>query len=143
MTVILRTRSPMSRALSCSLPLTEFTSPYAMTLGLRRDGACVTMPFADGLRGRPGFLHGGAISGLLENTAWVTVLEALPDGARIKPVTVTVDFMRGAALHVETYAEAQIVRLGRRIANVMVTAWQDDRTKPIAVANLKLMIDRD
>ena len=110
-------------------------------LALRRDGARVTMPFADGLNGRPGFLHGGAIAGLLENTAWVAVLDALPEGAKIKPISVTVDFLRGGD-SVETFAEAEIVRLGRRIANVLVTAWQDDRAKPIATANLKMMIER-
>ena len=99
------------------------------------------MPFADGFAGRPGFLHGGAIAGLLENAAWVTVIEALPEGATVKPVSVTVDYLRGGA-HVDSYAEAEIVRLGRRIANVLVTAWQDDRAKPIATANLKLMIER-
>ncbi len=112
-----------------------------MTLGLRRDGARVVMPFDDGFIGRPGFLHGGAIAGLLECTAWMTVLDALPDGATIKPVTVTVDYLRGGT-HVETYAQAQIIRLGRRLANVLVTAWQDDRAKPIATANLKMMIER-
>jgi uncharacterized protein (TIGR00369 family) len=121
--------------------LTDFSSPYAATLGLRRNGAAVTMPFADGLLGRPGFLHGGAISGLLEFTAWVAVLDALPVGATIKPISVTIDFLRGGGL-AETFAEAEIVRLGRRIANVLVTAWQDDRAKPIATANLKMMIDR-
>jgi uncharacterized protein (TIGR00369 family) len=121
--------------------LTDFSSPYAATLGLRRRGAGVTMPYAEGLQGRPGFLHGGAISGVLEFTAWVAVLEALPAGATIKPISVTIDFLRGGAL-VETFAEAEIVRLGRRIANVLVTAWQDDRTKPIATANLKMMIER-
>lgn len=131
----------MSRGLICLPPLTEFASPYAQTLGLRRDGARVVMPFVDGLLGRPGFLHGGAIAGLLENAAWVTVLSALPDDATIKPISVTVDYLRGGT-PVETYAEAEIVRLGRRIANVLVTAWQDDRAKPIATANLKMMIDR-
>ena len=125
--------------------MTEFASPYAAILGLRRSVVDkrlrVTMAFSEGLVGRPGFLHGGAISGLLENTAWVTVLAALPDDARIKPLNVTVDFLRGAA-PVETHAEAEIVRLGRRIANVLVTAWQEDRAKPIATANLKLMIER-
>lgn len=131
----------MSLAPICLPPLTEFNSPYAKTLGLRRDGARVVMPFADGFMGRPGFLHGGAIAGLLENAAWVAVLDALPEGATIKPVSVTVDYLRGGT-HVETYAEAEIVRLGRRIANVLVTAWQDDRAKPIATANLKMMIER-
>ena len=110
-------------------------------LGLRRDGNRVVMPFADGFTGRPGFLHGGAIAGLLENAAWVTVLDALPEGATIKPVNITVDFLRGGGM-IETHAEAEIVRLGRRIANVIVTAWQDDRAKPIATANLKMMIER-
>ncbi len=99
------------------------------------------MPFAEGFTGRPGFLHGGAIAGLLENAAWVTVLDALPEGAMIKPISVTVDYLRGAA-RLETYAEAEIIRLGRRITNVLVTAWQEDRTKPIATANMKLMIER-
>jgi uncharacterized protein (TIGR00369 family) len=121
--------------------LTEFTSPYAITLGLRRDGVRIVMPFVDGFMGRPGFLHGGAIAGLLENAAWVAVLEALPQGATIKPISVTVDYLRGGG-QTETYAEAEIVRLGRRIANVLVTAWQDDRAKPIATANLKMMIER-
>jgi uncharacterized protein (TIGR00369 family) len=131
----------MSLALICLPPLTEFVSPYAKTLGLRREGARLIMPIADGLLGRPGFLHGGAIAGLLENAAWVAVLDAIPDDARIKPITVTVDYLRGGAM-AETYAEAQIVRLGRRIANVLVTAWQEDRAKPIATANLKMMIER-
>lgn len=110
-------------------------------LALRREGPRVTMPFADGLMGRPGFLHGGAIAGLLENAAWVAVLDMLPVGAKIKPISVTVDFLRGGG-PVETFAQAEIVRLGRRIANVLVTAWQEDRAKPIATANLKLIIDR-
>ncbi len=121
--------------------MTEFRSPYAQTLGLRRDGAHVVMPFADGFMGRPGFLHGGAIAGLLECTALVTVIDALGNGGTAKPISVTVDYLRGGA-HAETYAEAEIVRLGRRIANVTVTAWQDDRAKPIATANMKLMIER-
>jgi uncharacterized protein (TIGR00369 family) len=126
----------------CSRQLTEFTSPYAATLGLRRDGARVVMPSAHGLLGRPGFMHGGAIAGLLENAAWVTVLSALPEGATIKPISITVDYLRGGAM-IETYAEAEIVRLGRRIANVLVTAWQEDRAKPIATANLKMMVERN
>jgi uncharacterized protein (TIGR00369 family) len=141
MTAIPITPLRMLRALICLQPLTDFNSPYSVTLGLRRDGARVVMPFKDGFMGRPGFLHGGAIAGLLENAAWVTVLAELPEGATIKPISVTVDYLRGGT-HVETYAEAEIVRLGRRIANVLVTAWQDDRAKPIATANLKMMIER-
>jgi uncharacterized protein (TIGR00369 family) len=123
----------------------DFTSPYARTLGLTLshiDGrAVVTMPPGDGVTGRPGFLHGGAISGLLDYAAWVTVMDALEVGVRIKPISITVDFMRGGRLE-NAHASAHIERLGRRIANVVATAWQEDPAKPIASANLKFLIVR-
>jgi len=126
--------------------MAEFSSPYARLLGLTHarvgERIVVTMPYGDGVLGRPGFLHGGAIAGLLENAAWVTVLAALEaDPAKIKPIAITVDFLRGGRM-VEAHASAQIVRLGRRIANVVATAWQDDEAKPIASANLKLLLVR-
>ncbi len=123
-----------------------FNSPYARELRLvqRVDGnrRIVTMPFFDGTVGRPGFLHGGAIAGLLEYAAWITVLDALAgDTARIKPINITVDFMRGGQL-IDSHASAVVVRLGRRIAIVVATAWQTNEAKPIASANLKLMLER-
>ena len=125
----------------------ELTSPYARTLGLVRtqqaDRLIVSMPLFDGLIGRPGFLHGGAIAGLLEFAAWTTLLDAIADDpARIKPIGITVDFLRGGRL-IESHASADIVRLGRRIANVTAIAWQDDPAKPMARADLKLLLVRD
>jgi uncharacterized protein (TIGR00369 family) len=123
----------------------DFTSPYARTLGLtlshNSGRAVVTMPPGEGVTGRPGFLHGGAISGLLDYAAWVTVMDALEDGVRVKPISITVDFMRGGRLE-NAHASAHIERLGRRIANVVATAWQEDETKPIASANLKFLVVR-
>ena len=117
--------------------MTEFTSPYATTLGLtlaRVDGRIVvTMASTDGTAGRPGFLHGGAISGLLDYAAWATLLEALESDTRIKPITIGIDFMRGGKPQ-DCYAAATIVRLGRRVANVQAFAWQDDEARPIASA---------
>lgn len=123
--------------------MAELSSPYARTLGLVRDDTggriVLTLPGVDAMMGRPGFLHGGAIAGLLENAAWVTLAATLADDAVIRPVSITVDFMRGGRM-VDSFARADIVRLGRRIANVTAFAWQDDEGKPIASANLKLMI---
>lgn len=129
-----------------SSPMAEISSPYAGTLGLTLsrtdDEALVTMPPGDGVSGRPGFLHGGAIAGLLEYAAWVVLADALDAGARFKPVSITVDYMRGGRME-DAHATAAIVRQGRRIANVIATTWQDDREKPIASANLKFLIERD
>jgi acyl-coenzyme A thioesterase PaaI-like protein len=124
-----------------------------MGFGQERDGddrLLLTMAYGVDKMGRPGFLHGGAIAGMLESIAYLTLDEALgKDGgqggggpvAAIKPVNVTVTFMRGGG-NAKTYARATIERLGRRIANIEAIAWQEDAAKPIAVAQMNVMIDR-
>ena len=120
--------------------------PYAALLGLRterRDGELLwIMPFGDKVIGRPGYLHGGAIAGLLEFAALGTVMDRIAAKAQLKPINVTVDFMRGGTNH-DTFAAAIITRLGNRVANVEAHAWQIDRDKPIAAARMNLLIRRE
>ena len=100
------------------------------------------MPFHDDVVGRPGFLHGGAIAGLLEFAAFTALKRELDDAAvATKPITVTVDYMRGGTPR-DTFAEAIVERLGKRIANVEAFAWQDDRHKPIASAQINFLLER-
>jgi len=78
-------------------------------------------------------LHGGAIGALLESTAivqatWESETMVLP-----KIVTITVDFLRPGR-PVDTFAQGAVTKEGRRIVNVGVEAWQEDRTRPIARA---------
>ncbi len=121
--------------------------PYADLLGIaieHGEGAPVLlMPFVDEVVGRPGFLHGGAISGLLEMAAIVALDHALAEegGGRIKPVNVTVDFMRGGR-DKSTRAAGIVTRLGGRVANVEATAWQDERDRPIASARMNYLLVR-
>ena len=122
--------------------------PYARLLGLSVAGEeagapLLTMPWSAGVMGRPGFLHGGAIGGLLEMAA-LTALHAKfedDDRPRIKPITVTVDFMRGGR-EAETFAIGRITRLGTRVANLEAFAWQEDRDKPIALARMNVLLAR-
>jgi uncharacterized protein (TIGR00369 family) len=121
--------------------------PYARLLQLRVEegegGAPLfVMPFHDDVVGRPGFLHGGAIAGLLEFAAYATLRRALGEAeARMKPVTVTVDYMRGGQSR-DTFAAALVQRLGTRIANVEAFAWQTKRDAPIAAARLNFLLVR-
>lgn len=122
--------------------------PYARFLGIstRRSDAGelqFVMPFAEVVVGRPGYLHGGAIAGLLEFAAFGALYEALGshEGATVKPVNVTVNYMRGGAQH-DTFAAATVNRLGNRVANVEAHAWQLDRDKPIASAQVNLLLRR-
>jgi uncharacterized protein (TIGR00369 family) len=134
-----------NEALNAQLP------PYARALGMvissvigNFDGAApiIEMPFGQKVQGRPGFLHGGAISGLLEMAAVAAIHAALKErgsDAPIKQVNVTIDFMRGG-LPKTTYAAGSITRLGRTMANVEARAWQDDEGKPIAMAQMHYLI---
>jgi uncharacterized protein (TIGR00369 family) len=122
--------------------------PYARFLGIstRRseDGALeFVMPFGNLVLGRPGYVHGGALAGLLEFAAFGALFEALgtSDAVTVKPINVTVQYMRGATRH-DTIASATITRLGKRIANVEAHAWQLDRAKPVAAAQLNILLRR-
>lgn len=121
--------------------------PYALALDMsvvdEQDGApVIAMPFADRVQGRPGFLHGGAISGMLEMAAIAAIhraLRAKGSDSAIKQVNVTIDFMRGGMGQM-TYAVGEVTRLGRTMANVEARAWQDDQEKPIAMGYMHYLI---
>jgi uncharacterized protein (TIGR00369 family) len=121
--------------------------PYAHFLGIRTESSetgepLFIMPFGERVTGRPGYLHGGAIAGLLEFAAFGALNEALGEETpRLKPINVGVQFMRGGINH-DTYATAQVTRLGRRVANIEAHAWQLDRAKPIAAAQMNVLIRR-
>ena len=123
--------------------------PYADLLGAtieqNEDGVPVlVMPFDDAVMGRPGFVQGGAIAGLLEVAAIAALQQALEaeGGGRIKPINVTVDYMRGGR-DKPTRARGIVTRLGNRVANVEAVAWQDERDRPIAAARMNYLIARD
>ena len=125
--------------------------PYALALGIgvaRIEGAApvLTLAISEKVMGRPGFVHGGAIGGLLEMAAIAALRMALaqrgPNGAvlpRLKPVNVTVEFLRGGTEQ-RTYAIGRVTRAGRRIANVSAEAWQDDPARPIASAWMNVLL---
>ena len=128
----------------------EVLTPYARSLGIEvshwdDNGPVLRVPFGEQLEGRPGALHGGAISGLLE-TAGYAILRArlAEDGGptKLKPINVTVQFLRAGKTDT-SFARGRIVKLGRRTANISVEAWQDDPDKVIASAVMNVMMVRE
>lgn len=122
--------------------------PYAETLGLTYErgdsGIAIVMPFAKSLIGAPSRLHGGTVAGLLEIASIAQLVYALGDQEAlplVKPINVTVDYLRAAAC-METRATAVVTRLGRRVANIRAEAWQDDRDAPVAAAHMNVLLVR-
>lgn len=119
--------------------------PYANFLGVRLgrvDGELVGhLPFGEHLIGNPMLpaIHGGVLGALLESTAifqlmWETEAIVLP-----KTITLTIDYLRSGR-PIDTFARGLLTRHGRRVANVRVEAWQDDRSRPIAVASAHFLV---
>ncbi len=111
--------------------------PYCRFLGVRVDckGSEITtiLPFSQHLIGNPVLpaLHGGAIGAFLETTAILQVAFEAGGPSLPKPVNIAIEYLRSGR-PVDTYARAHITKLGRRVINVHVDAWQDDHDKPIA-----------
>ncbi|MFN3676774.1 PaaI family thioesterase [Sphingomonas sp. NPDC019816] len=122
--------------------------PYAEWLGCSIDWVegdpHLVMPFGEHVMGWPGLLQGGAIAGLLEVAGIAALTHRLAgDGtARIKPVTITTNYLRTGRDRHPTRAVGTILRLGQRTANVEAVAWQEDRDNPIATARLNYRILR-
>lgn len=128
----------------------EILTPYARALGISlhdmADGVPVlTVEFSDAVQGRPGALHGGAISGLLETAGYALLRAELHRAGRsgdMKPINLTVQFLASGKVK-PSFAKARIVKLGRRTANLSIEAWQDDPARPIASAVMNVMIASD
>jgi uncharacterized protein (TIGR00369 family) len=123
-------------------------SPYARFLGFRIElaGETVTgvLPFAPRLIGNVVLpaLHGGVVGAFLELTALAQLAELAPDGFAPRTVDVTVDYLRSSRA-VDSFARAEVLRLGRRVANVRAVAWQGDETRPVATLRGHFLLRRD
>jgi uncharacterized protein (TIGR00369 family) len=123
-------------------------APYARFLGMRAelagDEMTAILPFAPHLVGNimlPA-LHGGVIGGFLEATALAQLAVAQGNGRFPKTIDVTIEYLRpGRAL--TTYARADLRKVGRRIANVHVEAWQEERRSPIAALRGHFLLATD
>ncbi|MFN3583730.1 PaaI family thioesterase [Phenylobacterium sp.] len=112
-------------------------SPYVRFLGMEADleGAEVKarLPFAEHLIGNPFLpaLHGGVIGAFMEMTALAQLAVAERSRKRPKTIDVTIEYLRPGRAQ-PLHARADLRKVGRRIANVHVEAWQDDPAKPVA-----------
>ena len=119
-------------------------TPYAEMLGicsvtLDGDATVLVMPAVPSLEGRSGFLYGGVIASLLE----LACLEAAAQERKEawpRPINISFDFLRGGRM-IDSYAQARIIRVGRRVLNADAICWQTDRNKPIATGRMHLLLN--
>lgn len=121
------------------------TLPFARMLGIRLetgpDQLCCVLPFAERHIGNPALpaLHGGAIGGFMECAA---ILYLLWSGQTLKvPKTIdfSIDYLRSGKPQ-DCRAAVQMVKLGQRVSHLRVETWQSAPDKPIAVANINVLM---
>jgi uncharacterized protein (TIGR00369 family) len=111
--------------------------PYARLLGIRMEttpeGLVCVMPFRHEIVGNVVLpaIHGGVVGAFLELTALLQLLEIVDDERVARPINFSIDYLRSAGPR-DVRGRAEIVKHGRRIANVRVLAWQDDPARPVA-----------
>ena len=122
--------------------------PYVRFLGMRAelsgDEMTAILPAAPHLVGNTFLqaLHGGVIGAFLEMTA-LAQLSVTQGSAKVhKTIDVTIEYLRpGRPL--TTYARADLRKVGRRVANVHVEAWQEARDQPIAFLRGHFLLSGD
>lgn len=115
--------------------------PHNKALGLQiadlaPDGAISVLPHADRLIGNPetGFLHGGAITSLIDATCGVAVFVVLRKPLRIATLDLRIDYLKPTTPGADVRCHATCYKCTRHVAFVRALAYHDDPADPIASA---------
>jgi uncharacterized protein (TIGR00369 family) len=111
--------------------------PYAKFIGMRAelagDEMTAILPFSEHIIGNPMLpaIHGGVLGAFMEMTALAQLSVAEPLKRQPRTIDISIEYLRSGR-PLTTFARARINKVGRRIANVHVEAWQEQRAAPIA-----------
>ncbi|OQS43885.1 PaaI family thioesterase [Chromobacterium haemolyticum] len=122
--------------------------PYIKLMGveLGEDDAgelLFQLPFAERNVGNTALpaLHGGLIGGFLESAAMLHLMWIRESQETPKIVDFSLDYLRPGRPQT-LYAKCEITKQGKRVANVLIEAWQEDRRKPVAVARAHFLLSQ-
>jgi uncharacterized protein (TIGR00369 family) len=134
------TRDERLAAMLAAVPYMKF---LGMTAELAGDEMTAVLPFAPHLVGNVVIpaLHGGVIGAFLEMTALCQLAVREPLRRQPRTIDVTIEYLRPGRAQT-TYARADVRKIGRRIANVHVEAWQDHRAAPVAALRGHFLLSR-
>lgn len=122
--------------------------PYARFLGIETvahgEELLFQLPKAPSNLGNPTLpaLHGGAVAGFMEQAAIIFLLLEMGEPRVPKTIDFTIDYLRAGHFR-DTFAECRVTRLGRRVANVHISAWQVRRSEPVAIARAHFLLSEE
>lgn len=84
-------------------------------------------------------LHGGLIGGFLENAALIHLMWNRESLETPKIVDFSLDYLRPGRPQT-LFARCEITKQGKRVAHVLIEAWQERPDKPVAVARAHFLL---
>lgn len=84
-------------------------------------------------------LHGGVVAAFMETAATLDLMLAAREPRLPRIVDLSIDYLRTARV-MPTLARCTLLREGRRLGNVQVTAWQEREALPVATARLHFVL---
>ena len=133
-----------SDEINCALNTSPFSSWLGVSAILEEDQLCLHLPFAEHLIGNEMIraIHGGVMASFLECTASAVFSQMIGSTALLRALNSDVVFLRSTSDR-GTYANAKILRHGRRLATLEVNAWQDDVNRPVANGRFNFLVGVD
>lgn len=119
--------------------------PYAVFLGIKAElherEILFILPENEKLVGNPSLpaLHGGVVGAFMEQAAAFHLIAKMKKPVLPKIINFSLDYLRPARL-CDTYAQCKLTRQGRLIANVTITAWQENSNQPNAIARAHFLL---
>jgi len=127
--------------------MTQFT-PQARALGIaltrvEPPRAWGRVGYRPDLVGDPdsGVIAGGVITTLLDQICGVAAVSAMNSASPVATIDIRIDYMRPAQPGRDIIAEAECYKLGKSVAFVRATAYEDSSDNPIAHAAAAFMIN--
>jgi len=120
------------------IPYTKFLGITAEQLG---DDLLFILPSNPNNIGNPTLpaIHGGVVGAFMENAAGLHLMTKMSGAEIPKLIDFSLDYLRPARDQ-DTFAEGEITRKGRRIANVTIKAWQNSRSEAVAEARAHFLL---
>ena len=120
--------------------------PYARLMGVEfeedgEDSLLFRLPYYERNIGNTLLpaLHGGLIGGFLENAGLIHLMWVRATLEPPKVVDISFDYLRSGKPET-LYAQCQLTKQGKRVANMLIESWQGDRSKPVAVARAHFLL---
>lgn len=119
--------------------------PYACYLGIGAEvhgnEILFILPRNEKLIGNPTLpaVHGGVVGAFMEQAATFHLIARMDEPTLPKIINFSLDYLRPTRLR-DTYAQCTLTRQGRFIANISITAWQEQSDKPNAIARAHFLI---